>query len=434
VGRRLVAAEEQASVAVVGPTGCGKTAGLVIPGLLEWRGPVLATSVKGDLVEATLGHRAGRGRVWVYDPTGASGATAAGWSPLAACRSWAGAQRVAAWLCEAARPSGGSLADADYWYGHARKALAPYLHAAALSDRTMADVVRWIDLEEVAAVEAVLSRAVPDVDAATGLVEVWPPGQAPALAAAQSLWRKEERLRSSILATVENVIAGYADPGVAALDAAGLGDGGIDLEEWLSGDNTIYVVAAAHDQARLRPVLAVLVADALRRAFDRANATGGKLVRPCLAMLDEAGTIAPVAELPTWAATARSHGISLVTVWQDLAQLRARYGPSAATVLNNHRAKVFGGGIADGGTLDYLSGLVGEERVVERTTSADVVGERRSMSEQISWRRAAPPDALRRLGTRQALLVYGAELPVRLSLRPWFADRRLRALGTAVGF
>src|SRR5581483_7005285 len=31
VGRRLVAAEPQASLAVIGPTGCGKTAGLAIP-------------------------------------------------------------------------------------------------------------------------------------------------------------------------------------------------------------------------------------------------------------------------------------------------------------------------------------------------------------------------------------------------------------------
>ena len=36
-------------------------------------------------------------------------------------------------------------------------------------------------------------------------------------------------------------------------------------------------------------------------------------------MLDEAGNIAPLRDLPGYASTARSHGISLVTVWQDLA-------------------------------------------------------------------------------------------------------------------
>ena len=44
--------ERRHSLLVVGPTQSGKTSGLAIPALLEWQGPVLATSVKGDL----LGH------------------------------------------------------------------------------------------------------------------------------------------------------------------------------------------------------------------------------------------------------------------------------------------------------------------------------------------------------------------------------------------
>ena len=51
---RLLACEPQASLAVIGPTGCGKTAGFAIPALLEWRGPIIATSVKTDLIEATV--------------------------------------------------------------------------------------------------------------------------------------------------------------------------------------------------------------------------------------------------------------------------------------------------------------------------------------------------------------------------------------------
>ncbi|HUP68579.1 MAG TPA: type IV secretory system conjugative DNA transfer family protein [Acidimicrobiales bacterium] len=430
VGRRLVATEAQASLAVVGPSGCGKTAGLAIPALLEWEGPVLATSVKADLVEATLAHRARRGKVWVFDPTRASGAVPAPWSPLGPARTWAGALRIAAWLTDAAQPRRrDSLGDADYWYTQARKGLAPYLHAAALADADMAQVVRWVDTADQAEVTAILK------DLAAGAeVDAWSFGEsAPVgdevLVAAEALWRKEDRLRCSIFATMENVVAAYADPGVGR----GAPDEGIDLDEWLSGDHTIYVVAAAHDQARLRPVLSVLVAEAARRAFDAANAAGGTLARPCLLLLDEAGNIAPLAELPTYAATARAHNIALLTVWQDLAQLNALYGERAATVLNNHRAKLFASGIADTPTLDYLSALVGDERLVERNSSMDLAGGRRSISERTTYRRAAPPDALRRLRNNEALLVYGAEVPVRVRLRPWFADRRLHALATRLG-
>lgn len=72
-GRQLLAAEPQTSLAVVGPTGCGKTVGFAIPALLEWNGPIIATSVKTDLLDATLAHRSSVGTTWVYDPARCTG-------------------------------------------------------------------------------------------------------------------------------------------------------------------------------------------------------------------------------------------------------------------------------------------------------------------------------------------------------------------------
>ena len=72
-GRRLLTTQAETSVLVIGPTRSGKTAGLVIPNLLEWRGPVIATSTKSELVDVTAGHRQSIGPVYVYDPTGEVG-------------------------------------------------------------------------------------------------------------------------------------------------------------------------------------------------------------------------------------------------------------------------------------------------------------------------------------------------------------------------
>ncbi|HVM06929.1 MAG TPA: type IV secretory system conjugative DNA transfer family protein [Acidimicrobiales bacterium] len=395
VGRRLVAAEPGVSALVVGPTGCGKTAGFAIPNLREWRGPVIATSVKTDLLAATIDARRAIGRVWVYDPANIT-AHDDGWSPLATCRTWAGAQRVAAWLTDAAQPATTTLADGDYWYAQARRALAPYLFAAALASEPVGTVVRWVDTHPTEALQILSDHKAQD-----------------ALRVLHGLWGKDERLVASITSTVETVLAGYADPHVAALAEHST----INLDEWLAGPNTIYVVSAAHDQARLRPVLAVLVADAIRTAFDTANRSSGTLDQPLLALLDEAGTMAPLAELPTWAATARSHGISLVTVWQDLAQIKSRYGALAATVVNNHRAKLFGSGIADRDTLDTLAALIGDEEDRDTTTTSHSDGGR-TINETLGWRRAAPPDTLRRIAPHEALLLYGHHLPARVRLRP----------------
>jgi TraM recognition site of TraD and TraG len=50
-----------------------KTRGIVIPTIRRWRGPVIATSVKPDLLRATLHHRQQRGHTWLLDPFAASG-------------------------------------------------------------------------------------------------------------------------------------------------------------------------------------------------------------------------------------------------------------------------------------------------------------------------------------------------------------------------
>ena len=88
-------------------------------------------------------------------------------------------------------------------------------------------------------------------------------------------------------------------------------------------------------------------------------------------VLDEAANIAPLAELDGLAATCAGHGVQLVTVWQDLAQVAARYGERAATVVNNHRAKVFLSGIADPRTLDHASHLVGDEELLVPSVTRD---------------------------------------------------------------
>ena len=89
---------------VVGPVQTGKTSGFAVPAILEWQGPVVATSVKTDLLRETLAARSAirDAKVWVYDPTGGTGIPSAGWTPLAGCATWQGAQRVADWLVSGA--------------------------------------------------------------------------------------------------------------------------------------------------------------------------------------------------------------------------------------------------------------------------------------------------------------------------------------------
>lgn len=399
--RVTLAAERAQSVAVIGPTQSGKTTSLAVPAILGWSGPVVAASVKTDLVRDTLAWRRRRGHVWCFDPGRATGLPASRWTPLPAARTWSGARRVAGDLTEVARGPG-TTADGEFWYATAAKLLAPLLFAASNAGLTMHDVVRWVDTQEVGEVVDILE--------ATDVPE--------ALRAARATWQRDERQRSSVYTTAETVLEPFAEP-----DETGTWPeaGDVDVDALLCGSNTLYLCAPAHDQRRLQGLFSAVVKQVVEAAFARSAALGGPIVPSLLVVLDEAANIAPLAELDGLAATCAGHGVQLVTVWQDLAQVAARYGERAATVVNNHRAKIFLSGIADPRTLDHASHLVGDEELQVPSVTRDASGARTVTASPVQ-RRLLPPDALRRLPLGTGVLVYGALPPVRLALRPWFAD------------
>jgi type IV secretion system protein VirD4 len=404
-----IAAERAQSLVVVGPTQSGKTTSLAVPAILGWRGPALAASVKSDLLRHTLAARARRGQVWCIDPTGCTGTRPSTWSPLTGCAQWHRSCRVAADLCEAAKADG-TTADGEFWYATAAKMLAPLLHAAALDGRTMEDVVRWVDTQEVGEVAGILEHAAPTE----------------ALDAARATWCRDERTRSSVATTAETVLEPFA--------RASAGRTPPDLFEpghLLSGPHTVYLCAPAHDQRRLRGYFTTLTQQVLAHAFALATRAGRPLDPPLLVVLDEAAHIAPLPELDGLAATCASHGIQLVTIWQDLAQVRGRYGARAPTVLNNHRAKLFLPGIADPDTLEYASRLIGDEEVTLPSVTRDHGG-RRSTTSTTGPRRLLPPEELRCLTQGRGVLVYGTLPPARLQLRPWWARSPRGAAGRLI--
>ena len=406
VGRRLIATEAQHSVAVIGPAGTGKTTGFAIPALLEWDGPVIATSVKGDLLEHTITHRRTIGDTYVFDPVASTAEPTAGWSPLHASNDWQGALRMAAWLASTARAGErGGLQDSDFWYAVAQKLLAPLLYAAATSGATMADVLRWVDLQDEEEPIQALHKA-RSVDA---------------LQAFAATINREDRTRSSAYTTAETVLAAFGDPGVLATTTR---EPTIDPDRLLDGGNhTLYICGPLHEQARLRPLFTALIEQTIARIYDRANRTSDRLQKPLLLAIDEAANIAPLPDLAQIASTARGVGIQLVTIWQDFAQIQARYGTFAQTVINNHRAKVVLAGISDTPTLDYISRLIGDQTVTEQSRSRNPDG-KTSTTETTRHRPLAPTADLRRADTGTGVLIYGNRHPARLSLRRFHPRQR----------
>ncbi len=402
---RTLAAELEVQPMVVAPPRSGKSSGFVVPWLLDHQGPALVLSTKRDIYDATAPYRRGLGRVWVYDPFGDR--ASAGFTPLIPARSWPGAIRAGEALASAAHPDSSNAAN-EFWDKEAASMLGPLLHAAAIAGESMSELIRWLDTRDFTDAISVLKDA----------------GASAAANQLQGVSRRDERNRETTVMSALNLLRAYRYPQVAA---SAVGD--LTPERFLDGNaNTIYVVAAGHDQDALRPVILSLVAAMYEAAIVKARRTG--VLDPRLFILmDEAANIAPVRNLAPWLSQCGDHGIVIATIWQSIAQIDQRYGRAARdAICAASTAQVFIPPLADPTSAGYLTELLGEEPVANASSSTGLA--RHTLS--IGHQKAGPSPWLRQIGRGRAVLVY-RDLPPAIVRAPgWFEDPRFARLSMGI--
>ena len=394
----LRAAEAIRPVLVLGPQRSRKTSGVVVPTLREWDGPAIVTSVRADVLAATYAQRAQVGRVAVFEPFGRLvHEPVTGWDPLADCDTWDGALQTSSAMTEAGQSSG--LEDGHFWYNLASQLLAAYLFSARNGRRTIRDVVHWVYANEEAEVMGILAR--------TGVEDA-------ALAFA-AFMRLDSRVRSSVYATVMSVIKAFSYPTVQAACAGEFPEQGsgetrlFDIDEFFDGEaNTLFLVAPPDDQQLLAPVFTALVRRVLREAYHRE----GRLRKPLLALLDEAGNIAPLANLDTLATTAASTGIQLVSVFHDLSQMTRIYGEhGASSIANNHSAMLVLPGQRDPLTRSWVAAAMDDA------------------PEDVRTHRLVPGEALCFYEHLPAELIALRAEPIEPAINRWAETNELPAIG-----
>jgi type IV secretion system protein VirD4 len=392
---RMLAAEPEVQPMVVAPPRSGKSSGFVVPWLLDHDGPALVLSTKRDVYDATAACRRGLGRVWVYDPFGDEASS--GFTPLVPARTWPGAIRAGEALASAAHPDASNAAN-EFWDKEAASMLAPLLHAAAISGKGMSELVRWLDardfMDAIAALQGVGATAAADQ--------------------LEGVSRRDERNRETTVMSALNLLRAYRYPQVAACAT-----GDLTPNAFLDGRaNTVYVVAAGHDQEALRPVILALVTAIYEAAIVKARRTG-QLNPRLFILMDEAANIAPVRNLAPWLSQCGDHGIVIATIWQSIAQIDQRYGRAARdAICAASTAQVFIPPLAEPTSAGYLSEALGEEPVANVSSSTG----RQTLS--AGHQKAGPAPWLRQIGRGRAILIYRDLPPAVVRAPGWFEDPR----------
>jgi type IV secretion system protein VirD4 len=407
-GGTWVTADPEHAVMVLGPPRSGKTSSIVIPAMLAAPGAAVSTATKRDVLGATWRSRSELGQVWLFDPTGEQAQLPRGirrlcWSPVSAASTWDAALLTARAMAACTSPGAGTTNE-QHWRERSTALLAPLLFAANLSERPIADVLRWVLRQDLGPAGLTLEdhEATVANDVLVGIAKT------------------DGRERSSIFSATAGVLAAYnAD---ATRRAAS--DTNFDPTRFVASRDTLYVTAPAHKQALSAPLVVGLLEQIRHAAYARAD-----FEPPVFLCLDELANIAPIQDLPALVSEAGGQGLHVMACLQDLSQARARWGDAAADgFLSLFQTKLILTGIADSRTLEAISLALGEydRRLVSYTVghseSEKLLPPAGSRSESVTYQtqrqRTLAPGDIARLPKGNGLLLRGTDWGL-LRLAPW---------------
>lgn len=310
------------SVAVVGPTGSGKTSSVFIPAVASHPGPVVVTAIRderhyGGVRQTTAEARSllarayGRGKVLslALDDSTDDGQSV-WWDFTEGCRDWSVALRRAATLAAAGLRR--TMRDADVWRTLTADLLAPLLFVASRCGRTDVDVANVIFAgpcgPSAKNSEGELCLDVADWFRKCGQMAV---DGVPGAEVACLLLKRyvtdapDTAIRDTFLLTGSKVLNGYKYP-ILTRDR-------LSVDEFVQGWGTLYVTCRKDRAEAMSAVIAALV-DAIEQAWSRLPKT--QEARPLLLALDEVAIIAPMEGLPDAVMRYGGDGIQLLLGFQ----------------------------------------------------------------------------------------------------------------------
>ncbi|MHA6779872.1 type IV secretory system conjugative DNA transfer family protein [Pseudonocardia saturnea] len=411
---------EDVALVIMGPRS-NKTSAIAVPTVLAAPGLVVATSNKADLWALTAGMRANAGPVWTFDPQRIAHVEQTWWwDPLRSIADADPAERVEA----AARLAGhfvgtiGGERRDPFFHAAGEQVLTATLLAAAISDGTMRDVVAWLQPGRRDAIAA-LDKAGADAEAAD-LEATLSGADVTTKGIYQTARTATKALTSERLMRWISPPDTWRDPPVTGTRTP------VELDLW------DLLAAARHGRATMHllskegagtaaPVVTALVDRILEIAELLAQASGGRLEPPVVAVLDEAANICPIRALPQLYSHYGSRGIQVLTMLQSYQQGVGVWGEqgmqalwSAATI------KLVGAGVDDHAFLQKLSGLIGDHYVERISTSVD----RSRTSRQYAQARepVLPASALRAITRDHAVLLSTGRRVGLGRLHPWYRE------------
>jgi type IV secretion system protein VirD4 len=419
---------------------------MLTSGIKVWDGPMIISSVKGDLLDATYDDRRVRGEVKVFDPTGslldADGDcryVTANWSPVVEGMSAQAAQGAAKALSDS-KPADTGTTNSEFFAQQATQLLSGLIWLAGNLPRDGSSVLwgvgqvsHWVFrltpmtsdegpsllrvLDRVRGRAEVAGDAMKELEA--DRVEGWLAG----------VWAQAQETRGSVYANAQNMLWPWQSPQVEMSAVTNE----IDLE-WLLDStggrvNTLYICAPPSEMRLYAPVFAGLLNDMLAQLAGHFNRSGKPLDPTLAIVVDEAGNT-PINDLPEYASVVAGMGGLLITVWQSVSQIESKFGQRTGTLLANMLTKMLMAGQSDADTLEMFRKLIGEEEVSQASLSGATGGlaGHTQVQQSTTVTSMAPETIIRQMRVGDAVVIHGTLPPAHVRAIRWWEDPLFRSV------
>ncbi|WP_405493435.1 TraM recognition domain-containing protein [Nocardia sp. NBC_00511] len=389
----------------------GKTTSRVVPAILSAIGPVLVTSNKRDVVDATRDVREHKGsRTYVFDPQGVADEPPSWfWDPLA----WVAphhdgsemrAARLAGHFADADDSSGAIQSSSDSFFDQeAEDLLAGLILAAALADQPIVQIWDWVtDPGNTEPVEVL--RAAGRHFMASGLAQQY---------------NVDPRTRSGVFGTAKKMIRCLQLSNVHPWITPGENRYAFDELDFIERNGTLYSLSL-EGRGSASPLVSALTEAVIDVAMRQASRSpGGRLGIPLLAVLDEAANVVRWKDLPKQYSHFGSRGIVVMTVLQSWAQGARCWGVDGMEALwAAANIKVLGSGVDDIKFLQDRSEAIGEYDSISQSVSESSGG--KSYSRSLGSSKTFNVHALATLPRGRAIVFSSATPAVLVRTVPWW--------------
>lgn len=214
----------------------------------------------------------------------------------------------------------------------------------------------------------------------------------------------------SILVTASVRLAAFIFPQYAAM----MQTDEMDFASMGERKRAIFCVIPVNDGS-MNYLVSMLMTQCFQQLYLRADERyNGRLPMPVRVIQDEWANVAQPDSYPKVLATCRSYNIGINIIVQNIQSIKALYKDEWEGIIGNCDTLLFLGGGNEPTSLEFVSKLLGKETVHTRTRGRT---KGRSGSSSVNYQQTGrdlmTPDEIRRMPTRDALLLIRGESPVR---------------------